>query len=175
MCPAPTVMMNGQCCLGGIACIPCPSNIAGGPDDVAAVQSVTDAAKAGVHTFVVGIAADSAADGVLGQMAMAGGEARAGTPVYYPVTSTMDLVNTVNAIAGQIISCSFALQSAPPNPDFVGVELGGSMVPRDTTHMNGWDFGPGNMSIQFYGAACTSLQSGGATNVQAIFGCGPIS
>jgi hypothetical protein len=37
--------------------------------------------------------------------------------------------------------------------------------------MNGWDFGPNNMSIIFYGTACTDLQSGVTTGISAVFGC----
>ena len=174
MCPSPLTEMNGPCCLG-TACIPCPSNIAGGPDEAAAEQAVLNAASAGVHTFVVGIAADSTDDGVLNLMAMNGGEARPGMPSYYPVGSQNDLVTTINTIAGQIISCSFALQMPPPYPDYVDVQVNGMSVPKDTTHMNGWDFGPGMNSIQFYGSYCTQLQGGNITDVHAIFGCGPIA
>jgi hypothetical protein len=173
-CPAPLMEMNGQCCLLG-ACIPCPSSVAGGPDDAAAEQAVTDAATAGYHTFVVGIAADSTADGILNIMAKNGLEARAATPSYYPVTSTSDLVTAINTIAGQIISCNFALQMAPPMPTYVSVQINGMDVPRDTTHMNGWDYGPGNLSIQFYGSVCTQLQGGNVMDVKAIFGCTPVS
>jgi von Willebrand factor type A domain len=173
MCPAPLMEMGGQCCAFGV-CIPCPSNVPGGPDDAAAEQSVTDAAAAGIHTFVVGIAADSAADAVLNLMAKNGGEARPGTPQYYPVTSTTDLVNAVNTIAGQIISCSFALQMAPTSPQNTTVEVNGSTVPHDANHMNGWDYGPGNLSIQFYGPYCTQLQGGSVMDVKAVFGCMPV-
>jgi von Willebrand factor type A domain len=171
MCPAPTVEMNGQCCLTGM-CIPCPSSTPGGPDDAAAEKAVSDAATAGVHTFVVGIAADSTADAVLDVMAANGGEARPATPRYFPVTSTADLVNAINAIAGQIVSCNFALQMAPARPDQVSVEVNGNPVPHDASHSSGWDYGPGNLSIQFYGSSCTMLQAGNVTDVKAIFGCG---
>jgi hypothetical protein len=172
-CPPPTTLMNGQCCLAGL-CIPCPSNVAGGPDEPAAEQAVVDAASAGVHTFVVGIATDSSAEGVLNQMAQNGLEARPGTQKYYPVTSSADLVNTINTIAGQIISCSFALQMAPDHLDYVSVEVDGVDIPRDTNHQNGWDYGPNNLSIQFYGSYCTQLQTGGVMNVKAVFGCSPV-
>jgi hypothetical protein len=41
--------------------------------------------------------------------------------------------------------------------------------------MNGWDYGPNDLSIIFYGAACNDLQSGIVTNVSAIYGCPPVS
>src|SRR6185436_9303120 len=97
--------------------------------------------------------------GVLNLMAKNGGQARPGTPQYYPVTSTADLVTSINTIAGQIISCNFALSMVPPKLDYVSVEVNNATVPRDTNHMNGWDYGPGNLSIQFYGSYCTQLQT----------------
>ena len=37
-----------------------------------------------------------------------------------------------------------------------------------------WDFGPGNLSIVFYGSFCDQLQMGMIQNVHAIFGCPPV-
>jgi hypothetical protein len=108
-------------------------------------------------------------------MAQNGKEPRSGTPNYYAVGNSADLVMTINTIAGQIISCSFPLSMAPPHPDYVGVEANMTSVPHDPTHANGWDFGPNDTSIQLYGTWCNQLQNGTITNVQAIFGCGPVS
>jgi hypothetical protein len=147
----------------------------GGNDDANAEQSITDASNRGIHTFVIGISAGSAADAVLNQMAMNGGEPRpSGPPYYYSVTSQADFVSAINSIAGQIISCTFSLRMPPSRPDLVVVTVSGRTVPRDPSHANGWDFGANNLSITFYGGACTTLQSGSATDVHAIFGCPPI-
>jgi von Willebrand factor type A domain len=176
-CPAGTTPSGTSCCILGV-CLPCTTlsaTGAGGDDTAAAEQAVTAAATAGVHTFVIGIATDPGADGVLNQMAQNGLEARPGATQYYPVANQNDLVTAVNTIAGQIISCSFAMQQAPPNPDFVEIDVNNSKVPRDTTHMDGWDFGPGDLSIQFYGSYCMSLQNGSVMNVEAIFQCMPVS
>jgi hypothetical protein len=174
-CPPGTMMMNGQCCLPILGCIPCPTSGAGGPDDAGAEQAVSDAAAMGIDTFVVGIATDSSADAVLNQMAQNGKTARPGMTQYYPVGSQADLVATVNTIAGQIISCSFPLATPPAHPEDVSVDVGAQTVPRDPAHANGWDFGPGQMSIQFYGSFCTMLQSGAINSVEAVYGCGPVS
>ena len=74
-----------------------------------------------------------------------------------------------------VVGCSFSLSMPPQFPDYVSITAGGAMVPKDTSHMNGWDFGPGDMSIQFYGDWCKNLQSASISDLQAIFGCGPIS
>jgi len=63
---------------------------------------------------------------------------------------------------------------APPDPNMVRVTANGMIVPRDSAHMNGWDYGPNNLSIIFYGSWCNQLQSGMIQNVHAIFGCPPI-
>ena len=145
------------------------------PDATAAEQAVADVATMGVHTFVIGIAVDSTADAVLNQMAINGGEPQPGPTKYYPVSSQADLVTALNMIAGRIISCTFPLTMAPPSPGDVTVTANnGQVVPRDPSHMNGWDFGAANMSIQFYGSWCQMLQAGSITNVHAIFGCPPV-
>jgi hypothetical protein len=148
-------------------------------DDVAeAVTAVTNAAKAGIHTFVVGIGNKLDAQSALNQMAAAGLEPnpKGGiTTQYYPVASTSDLQMALTTITGAIASCNFALQTAPSSPDLVSIEANGMTIPRDPSHMNGWDYGTGNMSIIFYGAPCDALKSGKITDVKAIYGCPPIS
>jgi hypothetical protein len=164
--------MNGQCCAFGIACIPC-SLVA---DDAAnAKQAVLDAAMLGVRTFVIGIATGTDTEDTLNGMAMNGGMARAGTQKYYPVSSQTDLVNAINTIAGQIVTCSFPLQSAPQYPEYVSMEIDTFSVPRDPTHSDGWDFGPNNESVQFFGSYCNRLQTTNVQQVKAIFGCGPVA
>jgi hypothetical protein len=91
------------------------------------------------------------------------------------VNNQADLVKALNTITGAIISCDYALQTPPANPNLVMIQDNkGNTIPRDPTHMNGWDFGPGNMSIQFYGTACMNLQKGIVTGISAVYGCPPI-
>jgi len=174
-CPPPGIMMGGLCCVScGMGCTQCTGG-SGGPDNAGAEQAVTDAANMGIRTFVIGVATDAAADGVLNQMAQNGLEPRVGgPPYYYQAGSQAQLVQVINMISGSIVSCTFPLTMRPPYPDRVTVTVDGMQVPRDTSHMNGWDFGPGDMSIDFYGMWCNRLQTGGAMNVHAIFGCPPI-
>jgi hypothetical protein len=152
----------------------CSGGGLGGADDAGAEQAVTDAKNMGINTFVIGISADSMADTVLNQMAMNGGEARTSAPYYYSVQNQTDFVNAIAAITGTVVTCTFPLQMPPPYPDRVTIVGNGMTIPRDTTHMNGWDFGAGNMSITFYGQYCQQLQQGVIVTVQAIFGCPPI-
>ena len=89
-----------------------------GDDSAAAVTAVTAAATAGIKTIVVGIGNDPTGDATLTSMAMAGGMPNtvAGQSAYYQVNSTTDLVNALNTITGQLVSCSYPLSMAPPNP-----------------------------------------------------------
>jgi hypothetical protein len=151
-------------------------NPLGGDETKAAEDAVTAANTAGIKTIVVGIGA-SGADAALTVMANNGGmpNTTPGQKPYYQVNNTTDLVNALDKITGQLVSCSYALQMAPPNPNYVEIDDNNGMkIPRDPTHMNGWDFGPNNMSINFYGAACDNLQKGITTGISAVFGCPPV-
>ena len=44
-------------------------------------------------------------------------------------------------------------------------------IPRDPTHMNGWDYDPATNQITFYGPACDALKAGTVTDVDIVFGC----
>jgi hypothetical protein len=153
-----------------------PNSCSGGGDDAAgAEKAITAAAAAGISTFVVGIGTTGGAQTTLNAMAVAGKQAQAGATSYYPVTSQAALESVLKSVTGQIVSCSYALQTAPANPDLVEIQEDGATIPRDKSHMNGWDFGPNDLSINFYGTACSNLQNGSVSNVAASYGCPPIS
>ena len=147
----------------------------GGDDSAGAEKAVANAAAAGISTFVVGIGTTGGAQATLNAMAVAGKQSQAGATSYYPVTSQAALETVLKSVTGQIVSCSYPLATAPASPDLVDIEENGMTIPRDKTHTNGWDFGPGNLSINFYGSACSNLQNGSVTNVGAVYGCPPIS
>jgi len=143
----------------------------GANDDAAAIKAVSDAVAAGYKTFVIGIATSGTADMVLSRMATAGGEPRMGTPPYYPVANRQDLIDALGVITGLVTDCVFRLSMPPPSPNDTAVNVGNSRVPRDPTHMNGWDYGAANKTIQFYGPACEAVKQAAGQNVQIIFGC----
>jgi hypothetical protein len=134
------------------------------------VNAIRAAVMAGFPTFVVGIATTgTTADGVLNDMATAGGEARAGATKYYPATSRDELVTTLTQITGQVTNCIFPLTRQPPSPNDVAVNVGGMRIQRDS--MNGWNYGPGMNTVVLFGAACELAKSGKAGDVQILFGC----
>ena len=152
----------------------CMGGVAGANDPDGAIQAVTDSAKNGIPVFVVGIGNIAEGTAELTSLAVAGGRPQAADPKYYPVSSTADLVNVLGTIGGMIGSCSFGLGGAPPDPTSVKVTAGGVKIPNDPTHMNGWDYGTGNMSIQLFGSWCDMAKAGTLKDLSAELGCPPI-
>ena len=166
---------NGQCHVSGVpvgACLNVPTD-----DGASKAEAALGAAAAqGIHTFVIGVASDSSDASELDTLAVDGAEPRAGSPKYYAVGSEADLVTAVNTIASQIISCSFGVTTPPPSDlSLVTIKVNGSDLARDTTHTNGWDFGTNQTSLNFYGAACATLQASSSASVQAIYACPPVN
>jgi hypothetical protein len=145
-----------------------------------AVTAVTNAAAAGIPTFVVGVATTRTTDtAVLNDLAVAGGEAQPSTnPLankFYLANNQADLVTALQTITVQIsttqISCTFSLSSAPAAPDSVTVTVDGAIVPRDTTGVDGWNYTTStDTSVGFYGSWCNTIMSHG-TVVDIVFGC----
>jgi hypothetical protein len=114
----------------------------------------------------------SAVDPVeLAAMANAGGTARTASPVYYQADSAQSLATAFGTIAGSVLSCTYTLSDVPPDPSMLYVFFGATAVQRDTSHGNGWDYNTGTRQLEFYGAACTSLQSGQVGNLVISYGC----
>jgi hypothetical protein len=143
----------------------------GSNDDAAAIKAVADALAAGYKTFVIGVATSGTANNVLSQMATAGGEPRMANPPYFPVANRQDLIDALGVITGLVSDCVFRLNMPPPSPNDTAVNVGNARVNRDPSHMNGWDYGAANRSIQFYGQACEDVKKAAGQNVQIIFGC----
>jgi len=157
-------------------CIPGSSSGGGmawaNSDAAGAISAVAAAAAAGFPTFVVGIATTGTnANDTLNMMAVSGGRPRSDAIKYYPVASRDELVTALQSITGMIASCTFPLDSLPPVPDNVAVEIDGQRVARDPAQMNGWNYGPDNRSVILYGAPCDNLKAGRSKNVQILYGC----
>lgn len=156
-----------------------PNCLNGDPNTTAypeTVQAVKNLYTAGIPTYVLGLD-DFSNQTVLNDAAVAGGKAQSGLTKYYSAANPTDLANALQAIAGGIIvpSCTFALNSAPPEPDNVTVTINGTAVPRSPSHADGWDYYPDAMTITFFGATCDTIKQGASTNVSFAYGCpGPI-
>jgi hypothetical protein len=155
----------------------CPDGIDGDASDApAAIQAVKDAAAAGLHTFVVGIATDDQAGMTLDGMATAGLEPRATAPHYYLADNKQDLIGALGIITGKVADCRFPLTGTPPSPNDVAVNIGMTRLVRDTNHADGWDYTAGNNAIEVYGPACDRVKAGVAgDDVSITFGCPGVS
>jgi hypothetical protein len=138
-----------------------------------ASKAIANALAAGIKTFVVGIDIDQGADLQLNIMAEAGGTARQGTTKYYPVSDQASLEDTLANITSQVISCTFALDALPDDPQYVTVTANGQTVPYDPSHDHGWDIDTGAKTLTIYGAPCTELQAHPDT-IGVTYGCPPV-
>jgi len=142
-----------------------------------AVQNVTEAAAAGFHTFVVGVATTKAtATTVLNQMAVAGLEARPDpNPLatkFYLANTKNDLVLALQAITGVVSTCLFPLNGKPPVPNNIAVKVDGTKAPQDMTHADGWDYTNADLTaVEVFGSWCDKIKTAGANKVEIIFGC----
>jgi len=157
-----------------------PNCQGGDPDaasDAATVAAVTALKTAGIPTYVLGFGTLGLNTGVLNDAATAGGKPKPGLTKFYEANNANDLAMALQAIAGGIIvpSCSYQLQSVPPDPNNVTITINGMPVPRSPSHTNGWDYHPNSMTITFFGSYCSQIQSGAITNVSFVYGCpGPV-
>jgi hypothetical protein len=62
------------------------------------------------------------------------------------------------------------LVEEPPDPDLLYIFFDGTVVERDPSHQDGWDYDPTTNRITFYGGTCTSLQSGDVADLKVVFG-----
>lgn len=156
------------------------------------IQLAVDAAASGltaaVRTYVVGVIdGDQAAHpGNVSAIADAGGTAR-----YAGCADADDCAYSVNvdnfeaemqqaleSIALDAISCSYDLPEVEAGTaDYDGVNITitadglTTIVPKDTTHANGWDYLAGQQQVQLYGKACEMLKNDPDAQVEVVVGC----
>ncbi len=155
-----------------------PDAGAGDSTTTETLAAITALHDAGINTYVLGFGAGLFLDPVfLNNAADAGGVPKPGSTHYYAAETASELEAVLNDIAGGIIvpSCSYSLDSPPPDPDAVMVTINGDAVPRSTLHTNGWDYYPDDNTITFFGSYCDLVMSGDIFNVSFLYGCpGPI-
>lgn len=123
-----------------------------------------------VKTFVVGFGSGVDAS-ELEAIAVAGGTGPAtGGMHYYQADDAASLATVFEDIGAAVLSCSYALTGAP-DEDTMFVRFDGTTIPRDPTHINGWDYDSATNTLTFYGAACTSLRTGDVIDLVVGSGC----
>jgi len=143
-----------------------------------AERAAGTALAAGFPVFVIGVLDEDPSDSTvetLNAIARAGGKPRGidgDEHRFYLASSQAELTRSLTEITGQVASCVFPFDSAPPDAENIAVKIGGKKLPRDTTRANGWDYtDTSHRGIELFGAACDELEQGSQNSVQVIFGC----
>ena len=98
---------------------------------------------------------------VLDEMARRGGT---GDTQHREVTDENSLLEAISAIAGEITTCTYQLDKAPPDVKKVRVTLDG----KDRKNgAEGWEL-TGEKTIELRGAACTEIQNAEKEHTLAI-------
>ena len=133
-------------------------------DDVTGtINAITMANSAGFLVYIVGMGSGSIV-GNLDSFAQAGG-----TDHYYPAQSPDDLTLALASIS-KAATCTFALSSTPPDPNWVVVYLDQNMVAQDTS--NGWSFGASAQTILLHGSSCDQALAAPSSTVRMLWSCG---
>ncbi len=119
---------------------------------VAAVQALKDA---GIPTYVIGFDTQPAWEQVLTNMAAAGGTGQ----TYFPVTDGTTLTSALANLAGNVVSCSYQLETAPSDAGYVKVVLDGKLVTpmTDTQDGSGWELIGKNVELR--GSTCEYVKN----------------
>ncbi len=183
--------------------IPFLSSYASNACVVEAGNELTQAAPKGpIETFVIGVGNFAAGSffglggidpSFLGNLAHAGGtggsmcnpnETMSTSDLCYfeidpstaPTAATLQqkFETALNAIRGQVVSCTYPLQGANlshVDPTLVNVEVNGKTILQDSK--NGWTYdNPASPTeILLHGAACSSAQSNLTAKVSIVLGC----
>jgi hypothetical protein len=132
---------------------------------IGVVRDIFQTMKIPVYVIGIGSTERPAFLKVLDDMAVAGGRPRPTAPLHYNVQSSAEMKAALGSISDSIAKCTYLTPSAPTDPNAISVEIDGKSIPRDPTHMNGWDwvdqaFG----TLAFFGAACTAAGAGTTTS-----------
>jgi hypothetical protein len=141
-----------------------------GDTDVAGKITALYNSTPSVRTFVIGLGTETSSNpGLLNSWADAGHTARVGTTRYYQSNTSQDLADAFQTIVGGIVSCSFSLSTAPPDPGQLYVWLGGVQVPLDAA--NGYTYADGPPSVTLNGGVCDQLKADPSKTIQVVYGC----
>jgi hypothetical protein len=164
--------VGGKSCTASFNCCD-PALVPGGQlyciDDDATEAAVIELAKLGIDTYVIGMPGSEFYAGVLDRLAIAGNTARPAAPRYYSTKSSAELTSALREIGVEVaVSCSIALDQAPPDPALVNVYFDTTLVAYDELDGWAWD---GSTTVELRGAACVELKSGDVLQVQVVSGC----
>ena len=144
----------------------CNSTVA---DVTARIQTLYGGSPS-VKTYVIGVGSATASNpSALNSWATAGHTAKAGSTKYYQSNSAMDLKVAFDSIVGGLVSCTFKLAQAAPDPTQLYVWSGGASVAASM--VSGYSYDAAGPSITLHGAPCDQLQSTPTIKIQVVYGC----
>lgn len=135
-------------------------------DDVRMLSVIREAYEAqGVPVVVIGIDDPTRPDlsDFLDEMALAGGFPRPMSEErrFYNAREPEDLGIAFGEIAELISRCVLSVPNPPPEGAEVTVRVDGEVLPRDGSHMNGWDWtDEARGAMGFFGPTCDALLGG---------------
>jgi hypothetical protein len=158
---------------------PCDDRPSNCIDDARTVEAIARFANVGVPTFVIGLDNTTvpAERDALVAMAHAGGRPNPlpGMPPYYSVRDPAAVVEAFRVVQKSVVECRRSMASRPDDPDSVQVKIAGADIPRDRSHLNGWDWASADFGqIDFFGAACATLGDSRATATATVLSCGSL-
>jgi hypothetical protein len=152
----------------------------GTPDLVAVNAALGTLSDDGVTTFVVGYLLDQVAEAPwvaersanMTATAMADELAsHGGTGFHYPVSSGADLQAVIAEITASVAPCTFALDDAIPDPQYVRVTVDNTDLHLDDA--DGWK-AEGAHDVVLVGSACESLRDGESHSIEINVECLPV-
>jgi uncharacterized protein YegL len=133
------------------------------PGQQEAARAAVKALKAAsIPVYVFGYQIDPAYRGLMNEFAMLGG-----TRQYFPVESSMQIVEAFRQITKDVINCTFSLDEVPPDPKRVRVQIDGASVPLNSA--DGWVIEGKNVTLQ--GGSCATLKDGKGHTLHAQIEC----
>ncbi len=151
----------------------------GGDPPAFAIDAVTAAKNAGFPVFVVGVLDPEPSNSTLttlNGMAIAGGKPRPiANPLaqkFYLAATKADLLAALSEITGEVATCIFPFEEAPPDETNIAVKVNGERVEQDSSHTNGWDYtSDAYLGVEVYGPLCDHIKQGNQNAIDIIFGC----
>ncbi len=124
------------------------------PEDIAQSNRAIDALLAkGVRTYVIGY--DTKSDAKLASV-LDGFAVHGGTATHRAVEDEASLLSEFQKITATLVSCTYDLEKAPPDPSFVLVKVDGKQL--NLNQPDGWSIKGATITVE--GQACKAMQDG---------------
>jgi hypothetical protein len=139
-------------------------------DSSASVAAAANLRNANAPVFVIGLPGTSTYQGVLDEIAVAGGTAGPASPKYFAVGTANEaaMLDALKKVAAKIVAtCEFTLKDEPADPNLVNVYLDEVILPYDPNAT--WKIE--GKTVTLLGDTCTKVMNGDVLGVRIIAGC----